>query len=456
MILALYGHPDAGGYWEQHCHKALLLGGWTLIKNGSWKSVYWHNALKLVLVVYVDDFKMAGPKESLAKGWKLITDIGRIKMEPPTAVGRYLGCEHHIIEVEIEGDFDPRHAWIKQLQQEQKDKLKQPPDYTKGTTFQTEKRGDLLICQDPPNKFIPLDNTTLGPIQTKIPHDDVTKLEETIPMGPKNITTTFYDHEGTLIHLNYANESNRFVSLPPKYRHMYDKIHRIITFDDSRNVLRDAVLTREPKVGVSRYTSDGKTIIKSDDKATLFDTLPKAPRDIVTEFLDKQGRLIRPPLINESAMRFPPLTAESGGRWKDVTRIITKDSSGSMIRDASIIHNNDDEHKTKDQTRIVKVHRVPPRRTDNFLDIPNIGVDTQQFFKRKTYDHSTGKLIADERIEDQSKGSLTRALPEKGSTIRTEFFFWDRKKAKEKGTTKGKKNNEIYEVRYEGFHDSMR
>ena len=33
MILALYGHPDAGGYWEQHCHKALLLGGWTLISK---------------------------------------------------------------------------------------------------------------------------------------------------------------------------------------------------------------------------------------------------------------------------------------------------------------------------------------------------------------------------------------------------------------------------------------
>ena len=35
MILALYGHPDAGGWWEQHCHKALLTGGWTPIKNGS-------------------------------------------------------------------------------------------------------------------------------------------------------------------------------------------------------------------------------------------------------------------------------------------------------------------------------------------------------------------------------------------------------------------------------------
>ena len=82
MILALYGHPDAGGWWEQHCHKALLLGGWTPIKNGSWKSVYWHEKLKLLLVVYVDDFKMAGPKENLKQGWKTITEIGRIKWNP--------------------------------------------------------------------------------------------------------------------------------------------------------------------------------------------------------------------------------------------------------------------------------------------------------------------------------------------------------------------------------------
>ena len=107
MILALYGHPDAGGWWEQHCHKALVSGGWQPIKNGSWKSVYWHERLKLILVVYVDDFKMSGPKAHLAEGWKTITEIGRIKMEPPTGIGRYLGCEHHMLDIEVEGEFEP-------------------------------------------------------------------------------------------------------------------------------------------------------------------------------------------------------------------------------------------------------------------------------------------------------------------------------------------------------------
>jgi len=37
-----------------------------------WPSVFFHPELKLLLVVYVDDFKMAGPIESMSKGWKLI------------------------------------------------------------------------------------------------------------------------------------------------------------------------------------------------------------------------------------------------------------------------------------------------------------------------------------------------------------------------------------------------
>ena len=31
LIKALYGHPDAGGFWEKHCEKQLLAEGWTKI-----------------------------------------------------------------------------------------------------------------------------------------------------------------------------------------------------------------------------------------------------------------------------------------------------------------------------------------------------------------------------------------------------------------------------------------
>ncbi len=73
LKLALYGHPDSGGYWEQHCEKQLTAEDIGFIPiHDAWKSVFWHPRLRLMLVVYVDDFKLAGPKEHMAEGWKLI------------------------------------------------------------------------------------------------------------------------------------------------------------------------------------------------------------------------------------------------------------------------------------------------------------------------------------------------------------------------------------------------
>eukprot|EP00969_Alexandrium_andersonii_P114393 5056885-Alexandrium_andersonii.AAC.1 len=61
-----------------------------------WKSVYAHPELDLFLVVYVDDFKMAGKPENAQKGWKLTQS--RLDLDPPTDIGRFLGCEHEIVE----------------------------------------------------------------------------------------------------------------------------------------------------------------------------------------------------------------------------------------------------------------------------------------------------------------------------------------------------------------------
>ena len=66
--------------------------GFKLVFPSAWPSVFWHLHLRLLLAVYVDDFKMAGPKDNLAKGWELIAS--RIDMD--TVWGRYLGCEHVI------------------------------------------------------------------------------------------------------------------------------------------------------------------------------------------------------------------------------------------------------------------------------------------------------------------------------------------------------------------------
>ena len=76
-----------------------------------WKSVFWHDALKLLLVVYVDDFKLAGPSDNMAKGWKLISE--KIKMEPYQSVGRYLGCDQKMFSTLATLPYNPRHSWMK-------------------------------------------------------------------------------------------------------------------------------------------------------------------------------------------------------------------------------------------------------------------------------------------------------------------------------------------------------
>ena len=86
---ALYGHPDSGTMWEQHCDKKVQEIGFKPIGE-EWPSMYFHGELKLLLVIYVDDLKLAGPSENLAKGWEMLRTVLRI--EPETDLGLYLGC----------------------------------------------------------------------------------------------------------------------------------------------------------------------------------------------------------------------------------------------------------------------------------------------------------------------------------------------------------------------------
>ena len=57
-----------------------------------WRSIFYHAELDLLLVVYVDDCKMAGPEPNLAEGCKRIGSV--IDMDPPAPFGRYFGCHH--------------------------------------------------------------------------------------------------------------------------------------------------------------------------------------------------------------------------------------------------------------------------------------------------------------------------------------------------------------------------
>ena len=90
LRLALYGHPDAGGYWEAHCESHLASVGFVPISE--WRSCFWHPALRLFLVVYVDDFKLSGPAVNLAAGWALIRQ--GVATDKPHKPDIFLGCKH--------------------------------------------------------------------------------------------------------------------------------------------------------------------------------------------------------------------------------------------------------------------------------------------------------------------------------------------------------------------------
>ena len=54
----------------------------------------------------MDDFKLSGPAQNLAEGWRQISK--GILIEPPAPAGRYLGCDHLITNKSVPNDFDPR------------------------------------------------------------------------------------------------------------------------------------------------------------------------------------------------------------------------------------------------------------------------------------------------------------------------------------------------------------
>ena len=90
LYIALYGHPDSGGCWEKHCGDHLRSVGF--VECDPWRSCFWHPQLKLFLVVYVDDFKLAGPTASMKPGGELIRQ--GLETEEPHALNLYLGCQH--------------------------------------------------------------------------------------------------------------------------------------------------------------------------------------------------------------------------------------------------------------------------------------------------------------------------------------------------------------------------
>ncbi len=91
LVLALYGHADAGGFWEAHCEEKLLSIGWTRLAE-EWPGAYWHKKTGSMMIVYVDDFKLAAKHAEHDALWAAIRKV--IDMDPETLDGRFLGCSH--------------------------------------------------------------------------------------------------------------------------------------------------------------------------------------------------------------------------------------------------------------------------------------------------------------------------------------------------------------------------
>ena len=122
--------------------------GWQSI-GPEWPSMYWHPPLKLLLSIYVDDFKMSGPKENLAKGWALLRE--EIEMEDPASPTIYLGCEQSTRDITL-----PSGAKVRMMVYDMENFLGSCVTRYLQCTGSEEIKGAFLPClpgEEPPSMF---------------------------------------------------------------------------------------------------------------------------------------------------------------------------------------------------------------------------------------------------------------------------------------------------------------
>ena len=93
LVKALYGHPDAGGLWEQHLKKIIRnLGGQEVPE---YPGNFFFPDNKLLLSTYVDDLTLAGPSDQHDAFWAKLTSV--VDIEPPEPIYRILGRNHLVM-----------------------------------------------------------------------------------------------------------------------------------------------------------------------------------------------------------------------------------------------------------------------------------------------------------------------------------------------------------------------
>jgi hypothetical protein len=111
LVLALFGHPEAGSIWEEHSVKKLLLCNFQ--SNKEFKSVFRHPETSSIMTAYVDDFELEATDENAKRLWKELEKHIDFK-DPPEYWGgqgvQHLGCRHKVKHLKQEGGHvETRH-----------------------------------------------------------------------------------------------------------------------------------------------------------------------------------------------------------------------------------------------------------------------------------------------------------------------------------------------------------
>ena len=102
LLRSLYGHPEAGAHWERKLEQELLSMGATKIPE--FPSTYIFPSFgHLALVVYVDDFLLAGDSSYHEAFWAELSK--RIMLDDVGDIGRFLGRHHSMIKYNDQDRF---------------------------------------------------------------------------------------------------------------------------------------------------------------------------------------------------------------------------------------------------------------------------------------------------------------------------------------------------------------
>ena len=109
---ALYGHKHSGNFWEDECFKQCSQAGFESLGE-EWPGVFWDPKNFLLLVVYVDDMKLSGPRDRLADGWERLNQHLNLEVpksdEDPNEC-TFLGCTTAFSETVTKDGVKPKMA----------------------------------------------------------------------------------------------------------------------------------------------------------------------------------------------------------------------------------------------------------------------------------------------------------------------------------------------------------